>query len=57
MDYNVFQILHQINKGAYGEVLKVQRQSDKKFFAMKVSNPTCLGMKLYLVLVHEPFRL
>ncbi|XP_033627001.1 ribosomal protein S6 kinase-related protein-like [Asterias rubens] len=31
-----YKILHQINKGAYGEVLKVQRQSDKKFFAMKV---------------------
>ncbi|XP_022101980.1 putative serine/threonine-protein kinase F31E3.2 isoform X2 [Acanthaster planci] len=31
-----YKVLHQINRGAYGEVLKVQQQSDKKVFAMKV---------------------
>lgn len=31
-----FQILHQINKGAYGQVLKVQRKEDGENYAMKV---------------------
>lgn len=32
------QVVHQINKGAYGQVVKVERQSDGQIFAMKVSS-------------------
>ncbi|XP_071849861.1 ribosomal protein S6 kinase-related protein-like [Apostichopus japonicus] len=31
-----YKVVHQINKGAYGQVVKVERQSDGQIFAMKV---------------------